>query len=369
MSEVAQIIAEEIRTRGPMTFRRFMELALYCPVCGYYEKEGDNIGAAGDYYTSVSVGSLFGEMLGFQFAEWLSEGKVPMGERRMQIIEGGAHGGKLAADILEWLRRERVELFAGLEYCIVEPSGRRRESQQRRLGDFSGKVRWAGRPSELRGIGDRAGVRGVMFCNELLDAMPVRRLGWDAGRREWFEWGVRMEGGRFGWTRMPAGNGGLVTDDGLKEVLPDGFTLEVGTAAEEWWREAARVLESGRLMTIDYGLGAEELFAPERPEGTLRGYRAHRGSRDVLADPGDQDMTAHVNFGAIRAAGEAAGLKTEAEVTQAQFLTAIAGRIWQGRRSFGEWTAERRRQFQTLTHPEHLGRAFRVLIQRRECLA
>ena len=104
---------------------------------------------------------------------------------------------------------------------------------------------------------------------------------------------------------------------------------------------------------------------PERSEGTLRAYHRHRASNDVLACPGDQDITAHVNFTAIRAAGESAGLRTDAFQTQAQFLTSIAARTWADEAPFGKWTSERTRQFQTLVHPAHLGRAFRVLVQER----
>ena len=119
------------------------------------------------------------------------------------------------------------------------------------------------------------------------------------------------------------------------------------------------------MLAVDYGLTAEEFFVPERKEGTLRGYHRHRSTRDVLACPGEQDITAHVNFTAIRAAGEAVGMRTEAFLTQAQFLTAIAARTCADEDSLGKWTPERTRQFQTLIHPEHLGRSFRVLVQSR----
>jgi SAM-dependent MidA family methyltransferase len=119
----------------------------------------------------------------------------------------------------------------------------------------------------------------------------------------------------------------------------------------------------GKLVAIDYGLAAEEFLVPERKDGTLRAYYRHRLVSDVLANAGEQDLTAHINFSAIRQAGEAAGLRTEAFLTQEQFLTQIAAKAWKGGGAFGEWSRERTRQFQTLTHPEHLGRAFRVLVQ------
>jgi SAM-dependent MidA family methyltransferase len=167
-------------------------------------------------------------------------------------------------------------------------------------------------------------------------------------------------------------------------VLPDGYTIETCPAAESWWREAAKVLGQGKLLTIDYGFTADELFSPGRMHGTLRAYFRHHASDDLLANVGEQDLTAHVNFSAIQAAGESAGLKTEFFSTQSQFLTRILEKTLRGKSS-GErvaskrpvspksdgggtengWTSAQARQFQTLTHPEHLGRAFRVLVQSR----
>lgn len=367
-----------------MTFRRFMELALYCPDFGYYEGVPDNIGTRGDFYTSVSVGSLFGELLGWQFAEWMVQSppfqtpsSAPEGGP-WRIVEAGAHEGRLAADILRWLRERRTGLFERLEYWLVEPSERRREWQRQALGEFGAKVRW------VRTLAELGAVRGVIFSNELLDAMPVSRWGWDAQARQWFEWGVTVREGRFEWMRMEPpvqspmskvpsqetqsgiGSGagwGPSLPAGLSAVLPDGFTVETHEAAAAWWREAAATLEQGRVMTVDYGLTEEELFVPERSEGTVRAYRQHRVSRDVLADPGEQDITAHVNFTEILRAGEAAGLKTEVLTTQERFLTGMAAQVSKEPARFGDWKEGATRQFRTLTHPEHLGRAFRVLVQ------
>src|SRR5258708_6415146 len=148
-----------------------MELALYCPDFGYYEREKDTIGRRGDFYTSVSVGSLFGELLAFQFAEWLGQVHSPQSRvlspkveevgtrfgasdvlpqlQTVQIVEAGANDGRLAADILVWLREHRPELFRRLEYWIIEPSARRREWQQRRLARLGDTVRWATSLSDL----------------------------------------------------------------------------------------------------------------------------------------------------------------------------------------------------------------------------
>ena len=146
--------------------------------------------------------------------------------------------------------------------------------------------------------------------------------------------------------------------------LPDGFCIEVSEAAAWWWREAARVLEKGRLLTIDYGSTADELVK-KGGAGTLRAYYRHQAVSDVLVNPGEQDITAHVNFSAVCAEGERAGLKTEALMTQEKFLTRIAGPSLEEKKAQEYWTAERLKQFKTLTNPEHLGSRFKVLVQSR----
>ncbi len=207
----------------------------------------------------------------------------------------------------------------------------------------------------------------VVFCNELLDAMPVHRIGWDATKGEWFEWGVSAADGQFVWTRLSQATAGIeipVLPPALLAVLPDGFTTEVCPVAVRWWRKAAELPGTHWMMAFDYGLEADERFVPERVAGTLRGYRAHQVVQDVLACPGDQDITAHVNFTELQASGESAGLVTDTFSTQAQFLTCLAADAWKDP-GFADWTSKQTRQFQTLTHPEHLGRAFKVLVQRR----
>ena len=355
-----------MKRTGVLPFARFMELALYCPEHGFYEKEKDSVGRHGDFYTSVSVGPLFGQLLAFQFAEWMKA--LPIEDCRLRIVEAGAHDGKLAADILTWLRARRPELLDRLEYCLVEPSPRRQQWQVGTLAGLENKIRWVNKLSDLANRQSPIANRQftVVFSNELLDAFPVHRLGWDAPQKNWFEWGVTWERDQFCWTRLPGPfhvSRFPFHAPELLAVLPDGFTTEICPAAADWWREAAGLVQHGKLLTLDYGFAAEEFFHPSRRDGTLRAYHRHRVSPDVLAHIGEQDLTAHVNFSELQAAGEAAGLKTEAFVTQAKFLTEIAGKIWQAPQTFGEWTAAHTRQFQTLTHPEHLGRPFKVLQQ------
>jgi SAM-dependent MidA family methyltransferase len=369
MKMPAAAIREEILKNGDISFARFMELALYCPETGYYERKSDSVGRRGDFMTSVSAGSLFGELLAFQFAEWL--GEWAMGDLRFTIAEAGAHDGRLAADVLGWLQASRPKLFARMEYAIIEPSPVRRRWQAETLAPFAPRVRWVARAADLE-----SRQLLLLFANELLDAFPVHRLGWDAAEKTWFEWGVGLAGENFRWQKLsrPSATGALAgTADfaaelrvlcppELEQVLPDGYVVEFSPAAENWWREAAGILEQGRLLTIDYGLAAGEMFSPARTRGTLRAFHRHQVSDDLLAQPGEQDLTAHVNFSAIQQAGEAAGLRTEQFCAQPQFLTRILQKA-AAEKSFGPLNAKQVRQFQTLTHPEHLGRAFRVLVQ------
>jgi SAM-dependent MidA family methyltransferase len=372
-------IREEILKSGVISFARFMELALYCPETGYYETKKDIVGQRGDFITSVSTGSLFGELLAFQFAEWLGELKIQ--NEKLKIIEAGAHDGQLAADILSWLKTQRPEFFSEIEYVILEPSANRQTWQREALKAFAPQVRWYS-PSNHPAIQPS---NGVFFSNELLDAFPVHRLSWDAKNKNWFEWGVALDGEKLVWARSADSlSAGLVLADqlagklpvrqlpssilhlpsSLLEVLPDDYTIEHSPAAEQWWREAAGILARGKLVTIDYGYTADEQISPSRTRGTLRAYHQHHVTDDLLAHPGEQDLTAHVNFSALQNAGEASGLKTETFCTQPQFLTRIVQKTVAEKSLIG-WNASRLRQFQTLTHPEHLGRAFRVLVQER----
>ncbi len=368
VTRVATILRQEVEQAGVLSFARFMEVALYCPKIGYYEPHTGQTGKLGDFYTSASVGPLFGELLARRFADWLEA----LSPGPLQLAEAGAHDGQLAHDILSWLAAHRPQLFARIHYWIIEPSLNRQDWQRLKLESFAPRVEWFAGFHAL----PADGLRGVIFSNELMDAFPVHRVAWDAAGQRWFEWGVGREGGRFVWRPLQSAadwtarlaDAGFDLPAELLAVLPDGFVLEVSPAAGEWWSAAARALRAGRLLTADYGLTALERLNPARASGTLRGYSRHRAQADVLDNPGEQDLTAHVNFTQLQRAGERAGLRTEGLFTQAQFFTRIATQAAEqdGRSGPAEaWTPEQARQFQTLTHPEHLGRAFRVLVQSR----
>jgi SAM-dependent MidA family methyltransferase len=366
VTETATILRQEVQQKGGIPFFRFMELALYCPDSGYYEQPQRRIGRAGDFITSVSAGSLFGELLACQIASWFEASD----DSPRQLVEAGAHDGQFAFDVLAWTVRHRPALFETLEYWLVEPSSRRQSWQREKLDKFADRVRWVKSLDELAA----SGVNGLIFSNELLDAFPVHRLGWDAVAQEWFEWGVGLAGGDFIWRREPKGDhdwkaeltlAGFDLPSSLEAVIPDGFILELSPEATAWWRTAASLLKSGRLITIDYGMTNAELVAPESRHGTLRAYRQHRLGENLLDSPGEQDITAHVNFSELQRSGEEAGLTTETFMPQGRFLTRIAGEMWRAGIGEAELSQSQIRQFKTLTHPDHLGRSFRVLVQAR----
>jgi SAM-dependent MidA family methyltransferase len=358
----ALLLAEIQRFGGVLPFDRFMHLVLYAEGVGYYERDGRCIGRSGDFYTSVSAGSVFGELLALQFSEWIEEN-----DSTLNLVEAGAHDGRLAKDILSWFRRYRPA--QRLDYWIIEPSVLRRSWQAKTLQEVSVRVSWLESIDELRNQFP-AGLQGVVFSNELLDAFPVHRIRWNRPEGRWRELGVGLENNRFVWRALDGPLDSRLVQmvshlpEALLALFPDGFTTDYSTAGVEWWREAALALKRGRLMAIDYGITADEFFLPQRRDGTLRGYRDHRLVEDLLDGVGETDLTAHVNFSSIIASGESAGLTTEAYLAQRQWLTQVFGLAVGQSGKFDHWTSSRVRQFQTLTHPDFLGRNFRVLIQK-----
>ena len=364
MTALQAILFDQILQEGWISFERFMEVALYHPQYGYYESDR-RVGRSGDFYTSVSAGELFAELLAREFQSWVRDAAV-----RCPVVwvECGAHHGQFAFDFCSVLSRVAPDLWRGFTYHIIEPSSSRRSRQQEHLASFEGKCLWVG---DLEEMAPR-GVVGTLFSNELLDAMPVTRVGWSAGDRRWFEWGVSVDQGVFSWARRPLQRSGEValhqalgrvcgdpaaeSWDSFLEVIPDGFTLDLGLTACGWWEKAASKLARGRLMTFDYGLSTRELFSPSRASGTLRAYRNHRLEKSVLERPGEQDLTAHLDFDALDAAGRRSGLSTAARMSQGHYLTRIVA-------GMDGWNPSRIRQFQTLTHPAHLGSTHSAFVQ------
>ena len=342
MNELEQRIHTEIAANNGISFSRFMAMALYEPGLGYYETQRE-VGRGGDFFTSVSVGQLYGQLLAFRMADWLEDIQGDV-----QLVEAGAHDGRLAKDVLSYLRQWRPEVFARCELVLWEPSAIRRQWQEETLSEFKDRVRWV----------DALGpFRGAFYCNELLDACPVERLVGHEGR--WVESRVVSNGKSFEWILGDEAIGDLPGDGPVKE----GTVVVCGDYSV--WEQICGSMIEGRALVADYGMTEMEFLDPPRVNGTLRGYRQHRLVEDVLQSPGEIDITASVNFTKVKQIAGRNGLQVQPLTRQAQYLVSIFEQTLQRPEQFPEWGAERTRQFQTLIHPEHLGHSFKMLECRR----
>jgi len=355
---LSEILAGRIRAVGPISFAEFMRECLYHPVHGYYSRASAR--RFGDYYTSVDVHPIFGRLLARQFAEmWEMLGSP----RPFVVVESGAGVGRLAGHILDFSAKMLPEFYAALEYVAVEQSGARRDEHAARLAPHAA----AGRVFSAGEI-PHAIPAGCIFSNELLDALPTHRVVIKKGVLR--EICVGFENARFielnGKPSTPA----------LEQYFHEqGITLEEGQQAEvcleacEWIESAGRALERGFVLTIDYGHDARALYSEHHNRGTLLAYRDHTVSENLLNAPGEQDLTAHVNFTAVDLWGRRAGLVRTGLVTQSQFLVALGrGNEFGDLYEPGQTEMEKLRArllLKNLIHPEGLGEKFQVLIQHK----
>lgn len=308
-------ILDEIKARGSVTFERYMDLALYHPEEGYYIRDREKIGAAGDFYTSPDVSPLFGKVLADQIEEMWRLSGCP---DSWMLLEFGAGKGVLARDILNHMADKYMDLFQVLGYYIIEKSPSMILRQKKMLSEA---------PCPGRGIGwlagveelQQEGVKGCFFSNELLDAFPVHRVVMDEGRvREIY---VAWDEGRLVEVADSLSRRELseyIRDFGIE--LEEGQVIEINLAMRDWLHQVARVINRGFLLTIDYGDISGRLYSPSRPRGTIRSYRKHRLVDDLYESPGEQDITAHVNFSALARWGEESGLNAAGYTAQTYFL-------------------------------------------------
>jgi SAM-dependent MidA family methyltransferase len=300
-----EIIVKKIRDEGPISFHDFMELCLYYPDLGYYTSAGNKIGTAGDYYTSPTLGPLFGSLLGKQLEEmW----RV-LGEKPFTIVEYGAGPGQLCQDILEYARHNE-KFYEQLQYCIIEKSAAMREQEKMHLHE---KVSWHDSIEEL------AGISGCILSNELLDNFPVHRV---VMQEELMEVFVDYRDG-FVEILRPAGQMLQNYFTELNVNLPAGYRTEINLQALDWIKEIAGALKEGYVITIDYGYTSDVLYNESRKGGTLLCYYQHRLSDDPYQHIGEQDITSHVNFSALCQWGLQSGLSCSGLTRQANFLLGL----------------------------------------------
>lgn len=330
-----------------------MERALYDPEGGYYASGRSAIGRGGDFITNVSIGPLFGKLMATEFhAMWCLLGKPSP----FTIVEQGANTGDFAHDTLTAIAAHpNADWRDAVRYQIVEPFPHNVARQQERLAPWNGKVAWFASLEELPPL------TGVHFSNELLDAMPVHALTFRDG--QWRERYVAASDGTFQWTEGPLSTPALAAFvPRLATAEIEGMQTEVNLDALEWMDAIAAKLERGYILIADYGLARCDYYLPTRTEGTLTGYRAHQRSRDLLAEPGSQDLTAHVDFTSVAEQAIAAGLEVAGFTDQHHYMVGL------GKEAFPDSDTpltsdeqKERRAFASLMHPALMGRGFRFL--------
>ncbi len=368
-------IVEEIRRRGPIPFSRYMELCLYEPELGYYARPREQFGKAGDFYTSSDVHAVFGRLLSRQFEEmW----RVLGSPQRIDLVELGPGRGLFASDVLDWSQKQFPEFAHALRYSLVEQSEHLRARLRERLAEHIAEGRAmvcdsleeAG--AEARGSKDalERGPEGplyrplILFANEFFDALPVDIVDHRGSVR------VVEEQGRFVEQFVPPSAEDLAYIDRYSVHPEPGERVEVSLAALDWIERIARLFRNraGFAVFIDYGYTREQQLAG-RHRDTLMTYRQHRASASPYEAPGEQDITAHVNFTALRARAAEAGTDDIALLTQTQLLLGI-GEETQFADVFQDCKLPQERakvalQLRHLLSPEEMGEKFQILLLSR----
>jgi len=329
------------------TFRDFMESALYDPESGFYSTRTQTA----DFYTAPELHPAFGAVLADRLAALLRRVKASRPGESLALVEAGCGNGTLAAAVARRLREKHADVSASLRFVLVERSRRDLTDAVRRLTAF-------GLPVDACTSVDRLPhFTGVLYSNELFDALPAHLL--------------QKNGTEMREVYVDASDNQLlgplscpdlaVHADAIAPALADGERHAVNLAAPRWLLEAAARLNAGFLLTLDYG----KRFTPETPNAP-RAYRAHRISSDLTVAPGRQALTVPADFTALIAAGEAAGAATESYTSLSSFLIESGIESFFNAAAGGDASSYKERaQLKTLIHPEGMGEAFKVLIQRK----
>lgn len=360
MSELRQSIEQEIRQRGPIPFSQYMELCLYHPELGYYSRHAVQFGKAGDFYTSSDVHAVFGRLLARQFDEmWRALGSPAT----IALKELGPGRGLFAQDVLDWSEKKFPEFFGAVRYVLVEQSPALRERIAQTLQGHieSGKAKLAEPKSPLLATDSARtpeGVPTIVFANEFFDAIPVEIVSAEGSLR------IGADSGRFVETWAPPSADELEYLDRYSIHPEADERVEVPLQSQALLRQAAN-FEHGFLVIIDYGYTREEQLAG-RHRGTLKAIRQHSVSANPYEAPGEQDITADVNFTALAAAAEKQRMHAEKLITQSQFLMGI-GEANQFADAFEDCRLPQERakvalQLKHLVTPAGMGESFHVLL-------
>lgn len=358
-------LAERLRTRikreGPITFYKWMAAVLYDERDGYYCR-ADRIpqGRAGDYRTAPETSPLFAATFANYFSKLFADLKWPPS---WTIFETGSAGGEFAHGVLSSLGAQYPEIFAVTNYVIDEISPAARQRATERLSEFPDRVTFR-RLVDF----DTPATAGIVFSNELIDAFPVHRVVMRKGKlRELF---VGLKEDHFGWVDGDLEDRVVEYCERAQIKLSEGQTAEINLDAETFVARAAGLLNSGYVVTVDYGAERNDLLGdPNRHEGTLRAFLRHQMIDDVLARPGEQDLTTTVDWTQIMEAGDRAGLRTIRLERLDQFLVGEGLlEAFQKRMSETSDQAEAMRlstRVRELILPTGLAASFQILVQEK----
>jgi SAM-dependent MidA family methyltransferase len=319
--ELIAIIVDRI-DRSPdrqITFAEYMELVLYHPQQGYYATSAERISERGDFLTSPHLAADFGEMLAIQlYQTWQILGAPPT----FKIVEMGAGTGLLASQILEYSRKIYPDFFQSIDYLIIEVAPAMQIAQQQQLKDLP--VRWC----NWTEIPDRS-IVGCFLSNELIDAFPVHQVVVKEDRLQEVYITCDRDNNQLSEKIDKISTDKLNEYWQLNQInllngkYPAGYRTEVNLAALTWQQQVFKKLQRGYIISIDYGYTADRYYNPMRSQGTLQCYYRHAYHHDPYINIGNQDLTAHVDFTALKNQGELLGLQTVGFIQQGLFLMAL----------------------------------------------
>ena len=358
-AHLREVIQEQvIAAGGHLPFWKFMELALYAPGLGYYSAGAHKFGPGGDFTTAPERSPLFSACV----ADALTPVLQQLGPEAVFMEIGGGSGAFAETCLAKLLANDALPA----RYAILEPSADLRERQKERLQSrlpplLFELVEWLDGP-----IQDPW--NGVLFANEVIDALPTPRFTIRDG--EVFEEYVSLDGeGRFLRTDRPADPMLAAAVRHIERQLPEpfaeGYRSEAMAQLPYWIQAVMGAMQDGAMLFIDYGYARGEYYQPQRRDGTLRAFRQHHVTGDVFAWPGLQDITASVDFTALAEAGSAAGFDFAGYCSQASFL--IGNRLQENLALAESRAADEvarhalRSQVKHLTLPSEMGERFQAI--------
>jgi len=358
-TELAKQLRERIKLEGPITFREWMQAALYDEAGGYYCKPHQIWGRAGDYRTSPERSSLFAATFARYFARLYERLGNP---RSMALVEIGGGAGDFTFGVLQTLRNYFPPVYAATRYVHDEMSSSAQTAARQRLAQF-------GRCVEFASIDDVEIDPGIIFSNELFDAFSVHRVTLIDGTLSEYYVTLGVDE-QFAWMIGPASTDKLAEYLNRHDILlRDGQVVEINLEIETWLAKVAAKLRHGYLVTVDYGAKAADLYSSlDRHDGTLRGFHRHAFVENLLAAPGDVDLTSTINWTAVRLAGQGLGLETESFARQDKFLLA-AGLLDQLELQAANLSDAEKLRLSTAARemilPNGMAASFQVLVQKK----